>query len=263
MLSLTARLGRHAAWVGGAAALAGAASFPLGQAHLSAAPSSEPLSPDEWRSLKVLAREGLTQGERPTILLRFGLPPNHPPLPVASCLLVSQGCPLQLCRTDGSTSLPQRESLPRLHQLVPYFLMQVRAPVGKVKDDGSRAFVLRPYTPVSAPDADTLDLALKIYPGGALTPYLGGLKPGDVLEFKGPLPKARAKKNKTKKKLFPLPCMGSRTSQFRASPKYFHPRALDRQHPVARPTTAKFKHTHSICHPLGSPLSKNLTCSCL
>lgn len=151
MLStLVRRFGDRAALVGGAAAAL--ASVSLGAAHLSTAPTTEPLSPAEWRGLKLIHKEKLTGGDRPTHLLRFELPADQKPLPVASCLLT-------------------------------------RMPVGKVKEDGTKAFVLRPYTPVSAPDAKTLDLALKIYPDGKLTPHLANLKPGDVLDFKGPLPK--------------------------------------------------------------------------
>ena len=43
----------------------------------------------------------------------------------------------------------------------------VRAPIGSEKPDGSRAFVLRPYTPISHPDErGHFDLAIKVYPGG-------------------------------------------------------------------------------------------------
>lgn len=71
--------------------------------------------------------------------------------------------------------------------------------MGSEKEDGTRAFVMRPYTPVSAPDAKHLDLAVKIYPDGKLTPHLATMKPGDVLDFKGPivkLPVAQAAQKK-------------------------------------------------------------------
>ncbi len=43
----------------------------------------------------------------------------------------------------------------------------VRAPIGSEKPDGSRAFVLRPYTPISHPDErGHFDLAIKVYPDG-------------------------------------------------------------------------------------------------
>lgn len=121
-------------------------------AHLSTAEGTAPLSPNEWVPLKLLHKETLTHGDRPTILLRFDLSSSQLPFPVASCLLT-------------------------------------RLPVGSVKEDGTTAFVLRPYTPVSPPDSKTLDIALKIYPDGKLTPHLATLKPGDHLDFKGPLPK--------------------------------------------------------------------------
>ena len=43
----------------------------------------------------------------------------------------------------------------------------VRAPIGSKKPDGSRAFVLRPYTPISHPDErGHFDLAIKVYKDG-------------------------------------------------------------------------------------------------
>lgn len=43
----------------------------------------------------------------------------------------------------------------------------VRAPIGSEKPDGSRAFVLRPYTPISHPDEKGhFELAIKVYPDG-------------------------------------------------------------------------------------------------
>jgi len=152
MLTTIARkIGSRAGLFGGAAAMALASASFGTAAHLSVT-AQEPLDAENWRGLKLLSQEKLTGGDRPTHLLRFELPANQQPLPVASALLV-------------------------------------RLPVGEEKENGSRAFVLRPYTPVSAPDAKTLDLALKIYPDGKLTPHLKKLRPGDVLDFKGPLPK--------------------------------------------------------------------------
>ena len=154
MLStISRRFGTRAGLFGGAAAVVALASSSLDNraAHLSVT-AQEPLAAENWRALKLISKEKLTGGARPTHLLRFELPPNQPAFPVASCLLT-------------------------------------RMPVGKEKDDGTRAWVLRPYTPVSAPDSKTLDLALKIYPDGKLTPHLEKLKPGDTLDFKGPLPK--------------------------------------------------------------------------
>lgn len=43
----------------------------------------------------------------------------------------------------------------------------VRAPIGSEKPDGSRAFVIRPYTPISHPDErGHFDLAIKVYKDG-------------------------------------------------------------------------------------------------
>ncbi|KAM0752125.1 ferredoxin reductase-like protein [Meredithblackwellia eburnea MCA 4105] len=56
--------------------------------------------------------------------------------------------------------------------------------------------VIRPYTPVSTPNVvGRLELLIKHYPGGAATDHIFGLKPGDELAFKGPIPKWQYKAN--------------------------------------------------------------------
>lgn len=46
--------------------------------------------------------------------------------------------------------------------------------------------VIRPYTPVTAPDLEgKLELLIKHYPNGAFTEYLWKLQPGDAIAFKG------------------------------------------------------------------------------
>lgn len=148
---------RRGSILGGTAAIAAATaalSSPVSStAEISSGTStSEHLTASEWRSLKLIHKEYLTKGERPTMLFRFALPEGQPSFPVTNCLLA-------------------------------------RLPVGKPKEDGSRGFVMRPYTPVSAPDAQYLELAIKIYGDGKLTPHLSDIKVNDVVDFKGPLPK--------------------------------------------------------------------------
>ena len=59
--------------------------------------------------------------------------------------------------------------------------------------------VIRPYTPISLPSTrGHLDLAIKIYPGGAMGTHIDGLKIGDTLEMKGPIPKFPYTPNKFK-----------------------------------------------------------------
>lgn len=120
------------------------------------APPAAGLSPDEWRAFRLVSREPLTTGTpAPTFLYRFALDDAQQAagLGVASCMLT-------------------------------------RAPIGSAKPDGSRAFVLRPYTPISAPDQrGHFDLAVKVYPGGKMSRHIDSLRPGDVLECKGPIPK--------------------------------------------------------------------------
>ncbi|GAA5826172.1 hypothetical protein JCM3770_003193 [Rhodotorula araucariae] len=56
--------------------------------------------------------------------------------------------------------------------------------------------VIRPYTPVTAPDVEgKLELLIKHYKGGAFTEYIFGLKPGDSIAMKGPIPKHPWKAN--------------------------------------------------------------------
>lgn len=57
--------------------------------------------------------------------------------------------------------LPRRFALPDKNQalnLPVASCLVTRAPIGSVKEDGSRAFVIRPYTPISAETTGHLDL---------------------------------------------------------------------------------------------------------
>lgn len=63
-----------------------------------------------------------------------------------------------------------------------------KAAVGSEKPDGSRANVLRPYTPISRPEQKGyLELAVKSYPEGKMSKHIASLSPGETLEFKGPI----------------------------------------------------------------------------
>jgi len=56
--------------------------------------------------------------------------------------------------------------------------------------------IIRPYTPISPADkAGELELIVKKYDTGKFTPYLFGLKVGDKVAFKGPIPKLPYKAN--------------------------------------------------------------------
>ncbi|KAI8987539.1 hypothetical protein BDF20DRAFT_815618, partial [Mycotypha africana] len=56
--------------------------------------------------------------------------------------------------------------------------------------------IVRPYTPVSDQEAEGyVDFIIKKYETGTLTPIIHNLKPGDSLEFKGPIPKYDWEKN--------------------------------------------------------------------
>ncbi|KAG2210286.1 hypothetical protein INT47_003271 [Mucor saturninus] len=50
--------------------------------------------------------------------------------------------------------------------------------------------IIRPYTPVSESEAEGhVDFIIKKYNDGKLTPVIHNMKPGDTLDFKGPIPK--------------------------------------------------------------------------
>ncbi|XVE98300.1 hypothetical protein REPUB_Repub03eG0093700 [Reevesia pubescens] len=66
-----------------------------------------------------------------------------------------------------------------------------RAPLGQ-DAEGKTKYVIRPYTPISDPDAKGyFDLLIKVYPEGKMSQHFASLKPGDVLEVKGPIEKLR------------------------------------------------------------------------
>ncbi|KAL7422982.1 lipin Ned1 [Cryptotrichosporon argae] len=73
----------------------------------------------------------------------------------------------------------------------------VKAPEGnkEPKDDKGKP-VIRPYTPTSPADqTGSLQLLIKEYPTGKLTPYVASMKEGDQLLFKGPITKYLYKPN--------------------------------------------------------------------
>lgn len=73
-----------------------------------------------------------------------------------------------------------------------------RAPTGQ-NDEGKTKYVVRPYTPISDPDAKGyFDLMIKLYPEGKMSQHFAKLKPGDVVEVKGPIEKLRYTPNMKK-----------------------------------------------------------------
>lgn len=74
-----------------------------------------------------------------------------------------------------------------------------KAAIGSEKPDGSRANVMRPYTPISRPEVKGyLELAVKTYPEGKMSKHIASLKVGDTLDFKGPIVKLPYKANEYK-----------------------------------------------------------------
>ncbi|XP_024026509.1 NADH-cytochrome b5 reductase-like protein [Morus notabilis] len=73
-----------------------------------------------------------------------------------------------------------------------------RAPLGH-DVEGKPKYVVRPYTPISDPDSKGFfDLLIKVYPEGKMSQHFASLKPGDVVEVKGPIEKLRYSPNMKK-----------------------------------------------------------------
>lgn len=73
-----------------------------------------------------------------------------------------------------------------------------RAPIGQ-DAEGKPKYVIRPYTPISDPDSKGyFDLLIKVYPEGKMSQHFASLKPGDVVEVKGPIEKLRYTPNMKK-----------------------------------------------------------------
>jgi cytochrome-b5 reductase len=114
------------------------------------------LNPDKWLEFKLQEKATVSHDSQ---LFRFSFDPSTKlGLDVASCLVT-------------------------------------RAPIGQ-EVEGRRKFVIRPYTPISDPDSKGhFDLLIKVYPDGKMSQHFANLKPGDVLEVKGPIEKLRYSPN--------------------------------------------------------------------
>ncbi|KAL6974274.1 NADH-cytochrome b-5 reductase-like protein [Sarracenia purpurea var. burkii] len=117
------------------------------------------LNPDKWIEFKLQDRAKVSHN---THLFRFSFDPTAKlGLDVASCLIT-------------------------------------RAPLGQ-DAEGKTKYVIRPYTPISDPDSKGyFDLLLKVYPEGKMSQHFASLKPGDVVEVKGPIEKLRYTPNMKK-----------------------------------------------------------------
>ncbi|XP_010454305.1 PREDICTED: NADH-cytochrome b5 reductase-like protein [Camelina sativa] len=117
------------------------------------------LNPDKWLEFKL---QDTARVSHNTQLFRFSFEPSAElGLHVASCLLT-------------------------------------RAPLG-YNAEGKTKYVIRPYTPISDPEAKGyFDLLIKVYPDGKMSQHFASLKPGDVLEVKGPVEKFKYSPNMKK-----------------------------------------------------------------
>ncbi|KAL3532360.1 hypothetical protein ACH5RR_005881 [Cinchona calisaya] len=117
------------------------------------------LNPDNWVEFKL---QDKAQVSHNTQLFRFSFDPSVKlGLDIASCILT-------------------------------------RAPTAQ-DAEGKTKYVIRPYTPISDPDAKGyFDLMIKLYPEGKMSQHFASLIPGDVLEVKGPIEKLRYSPNMKK-----------------------------------------------------------------
>ncbi|KAK6126226.1 hypothetical protein DH2020_040024 [Rehmannia glutinosa] len=117
------------------------------------------LNPDKWIEFKL---QDKVQASHNSQLFRFSFDPNVKlGLDVASCIIT-------------------------------------RAPNGQ-NAEGKTKYVIRPYTPISDPEAKGyFDLLIKVYPEGKMSQHFASLKPGDVVEVKGPIEKLRYSPNMKK-----------------------------------------------------------------
>ncbi|XAR66923.1 Cytochrome-b5 reductase [Bertholletia excelsa] len=117
------------------------------------------LNPDKWIEFKLQDRAKVSHN---THLFRFSFDPDAKlGLHIASCLLT-------------------------------------RAPLGQ-DAEGKTKYVIRPYTPISNPDSKGyFDLLIKVYPEGKMSQHFAKLKPGDMVEVKGPIEKIRYSPNMKK-----------------------------------------------------------------
>lgn len=152
---------------GAAAAVSGAAAFYLFSPTVAqldsqneAATKKVALNPEKWLEFKLQETAKVSHN---TNLYRFSFDPTLKlGLDVASCIIT-------------------------------------RAAIGDDSEERGK-YVIRPYTPISDPESKGyFDLLIKIYPEGKMSQHFDHLKPGDVLEVKGPIEKLRYSPNMKKK----------------------------------------------------------------
>ncbi len=105
------------------------------------APPAGALDPNEWRSFKVVSKDVITHN---TSRLRC-----EPPCLSNCChkLFSEVKATLRFCSHRFATPDPNQTS-----GLFVASCLLTRAPIGAKKEDGTQKFVIRPYTPTSAPD---------------------------------------------------------------------------------------------------------------
>ncbi|KAL6523492.1 NADH-cytochrome b-5 reductase-like protein [Orobanche gracilis] len=144
------------------------------------------LNPDKWIEFKL---QDKVQASHNSQLFRFLFDPNMKlGLDVASCII---------------TRAPNGQNAEGIAKYVIRPFIKLARISGLLNQTKNKQDLLRRdhfifffYTPISDPDAKGyFDLLIKVYPEGNMSQHFAGLKPGDVVEVKGPIEKLRYSPN--------------------------------------------------------------------
>lgn len=81
-------------------------------------------------------------------------------------------CSLHICKH----AFVKRQQC-RASEVLSLCISALRAAIGSENEDGSKKFVIRPYTPTSVKDAKGyFDLVVKVYPEGKMSKHFGDMK---------------------------------------------------------------------------------------
>lgn len=104
----------------------------------------------------------------------------------------------KLTHDTVQVTLKLEDARPVGEVMPPASCLVARLPVGAFDEKAGRnKYVVRAYTPVNAPsEKGAIDLVVKVYTDGKLTPHLAALRPGDSVELKGAIAKLPFTRNR-------------------------------------------------------------------
>ncbi|KAF8203895.1 cytochrome-b5 reductase [Pholiota molesta] len=130
------------------------------------------------------ATPAAAKSKQPLVLLALGITSG------AGYLYLDRTAPPPKPKQEKSPLDPQNFIDFKLKKVVPYNHNTARASNPDDLKDAKDKPVIRPYTPVSPPDAPgELTLLIKKYDTGNMSKYIHSLKEGDTLAIKGPIAK--------------------------------------------------------------------------